>query len=146
MFKWLIIIVLAFTLLLLVIATLGYLLSENEKDTREYLEQLRENEKNTSLYTSKQKEKVKATFQENASTTQNSLKAKQRIITNNLTCADSHQCTIRALSVNDCVVAVNAIGAQLLQKYPLKPADSVTCLNQQRKSSTVCLNNLCQIK
>ena len=159
--KWLVIACLVLSVLLIVLLALGYLLSENEKKTRalmgesHQLESIEEQPTRnpipaqvpsieTAELSDADHQLVKQLKQLKAQ--QQLLQVKQTII-NNLVCQDVSQCRfVDTGSIElGCVVAVNSIGASMLDKLTFKRRDS-ECEEQISQLSLTCHHNICSIK
>lgn len=151
MYKWLTIIGIVCIGFIVVLLGLGYLLKENEVATtalKQKLEQenlLNNNNKNTS--------KAVLTFVDNKQAESNFLNKQKNIIVSNLTCTSSAQCVIVNTKQPEfgCLVAINVIGASMLDKgmnkrSQVEVSDNYACDDYVgNKFISACKANLCQI-
>ena len=155
MLKWLTIIAIVIAGFIVLLLCLGYMLKEN-KVTVTALKLKSEQEKLKNADTSLSKavlifvdnKKNKANIEID---NQESLERYKQIITQNLTCISSEQCTVINTKLKDlaCVVPINKIGASLLEKAIKKKPLSITSIQntceQVELIKSVCKQNLCEL-
>jgi len=146
--KWLAISALVLSVLFIVLLLLGYLLSDNEKNTRAYLsQQAAQEQANFQKAANNHGHDIVATKADVALKIQAQQAKIEAIIVNNLICTDVSQC--RLVETNNatlgCVVAINIIGKNLLAKEQLLVSDKV-CLESMNNHSLACELNICTIK
>lgn len=167
LFKWLVIACAGFTMLLLILLLLGYLLKENEQQTRQYkaeLEQARQQQQQADegiaqarSHQLSLKEDFESESQQSANRYQRRLEAAvswqqnltevRQVIVNNLVCTDVSQCRLvdtKNIELG-CVVSVNAIGESQLAKLNFG-SPSEACEERPKDLSLICHHNICTIE
>lgn len=128
MLRWLFITIIALGLFLTVILILGWLLQNNEAETKAFVQALDEQNQ-------RQKEEIlKQVFV--ADEPEIDHKLAQEIVLNNLTCVDDAQCQLLLVPElsDNCFISINNIGASMLRPF----------INQQTKRAKVQANEQCQ--
>lgn len=132
--RWLISIGCALALFSAVILVFGKLLHDNEEANVDYI--VKQKLKNQT------KEPEEELVVERVETQEQQL---QQVILDNLTCFEDKQCTLIALPgySQSCLVAVNKIGANEIDKLDLDVDYDQACIDKLENSTAICQLNLC---
>lgn len=146
MIKWLVITTVALSFFLSIIIGLGYLLENNEQQTRALVTELNQQQSNNSA--NERQDNVTKVVREAAVLADNSITNEKvnQLILDNLTCISDNQCKVIYVDSQHCQVAVNLIGASLVKKYRNESRQANICQQLQSATQAVCQDNLCQIK
>lgn len=152
MAKWVAIALFVLTCFMVVLLSLGYLLSENEKSTSEFKVQLAQQTQlnqekirqrnNLKAYT----DEVKADITEIQTDTE-IMQAFETSLINNLTCVTVAQCqvlTVKFKNIN-CTLASNTIGAAQLSKIATHTIKIDNCPSASASSKLACKQNVCSL-
>lgn len=152
MAKWVAITLFALTCFMVILLSLGYLLSENEKSTSELKDQLAQqiqlNQKkahqrnNLNTYNNDVKGDISP-----RQTEAEIMKAFENSVINNLTCVTVAQCqvvTVKFKNIN-CALASNIIGASQLGKIATHTITMDTCPMVSSPSELACQQNMCSL-
>ena len=152
MAKWVAITLFALTCFMVILLSLGYFLSENEKSTSELKEQLAQqiqlNQKkvhqqnNLKTYTNNVKADIAPT-----QTDAEIMQAFETALINNLTCVTVAQCqvvTVKFKNIN-CNLASNVIGVSQLSKIATHTITMDNCPSVSSPNELACQQNVCSL-
>ena len=152
MAKWVAISLFVLTCFMIVLLSLGYLLSENEKSTSEFKVQLAQQTQlnqekvrqrnNLNAYTDEVKADITA-----MQTDSEIMQAFESTLINNLTCVTVAQCqviTVKFENIN-CTLARNTIGALQLSKIATHVITMDNCPSVSSSSELACKQNVCSL-
>lgn len=142
---------------MVILLLLGYLLNENEKSTTILKTQLEQESQAEQQRQEKIRQRKSLTYssqaaiaskaQEKQVTTTNKVLIEQfeQIVINNLTCISKQQCQVALVSFKNsvCSVAINHIGASLLNKLNTKSSVISACPKAMEQSNLSCQQNIC---
>lgn len=169
MLKWLAIALIVLFGFIVVLLGLGYLLQANEKSTTALKQQL---DQQRFIDQQRQKKRAQSSLKPNTIEVERSISNKpsskvtlakntkqtidaslqrkpnyQQIITENLTCVSSAQCLVVSVefSNQNCLVAINRIGAVQLAKAGKVDTHIKKCTHYINDTTVQCLTNLCTL-
>ncbi|MFT6508187.1 hypothetical protein [Colwellia polaris] len=152
MAKWVAITLFALTCFMVILLSLGYMLSENEKSTTELKEQLAQqiqlNQKkvhqrnNLKTYTSNVQADIAPT-----QTDAEIMQAFESALINNLTCVTVAQCQVVTVKFKNthCTLASNIIGASQLSKIATQTIAMDNCPSVSSPHQLACQQNVCSL-
>ena len=146
MVKWLMIIVIALSLFISVMLGLGYILHNNEHETRALVQELKEQQPNNDEARSPTANEKEARAIVRFVDEKAKVEQLNQLVLENLTCVSDNQCKVIALDNEHCQVAINLIGANLVNKQQTKNQSIASCQTLTSPVEAICQDNLCQIK
>lgn len=154
MYKWLTIMGIVCLGFIIVLLSLGYLLKENEVATKALKQKIDQQKQLNSSAKNPSKSLLTFVGSSNSSKEQQQINVEKinrikNLIVKNITCASSEQCVLvnTGLSELNCMVAVNTIGASLLNKELGNTPDTENVCNvTYQQVNSVCKQNMCQLE
>lgn len=161
--KWLIIVLVSLLVLMMILLGLGYLLKENERETRALKAQLDQERKAEQAMAKKPlplvleqtpEQSLQAQYKRQLEKDLAELEYRQQdvtqikqIIIENLVCQEVSQCRLVDTASIDlgCVIATNTIGQSMLKAFDFKVRDQA-CEERISDLSLTCHHNICSIK